>query len=64
MPGVRPLSAAGMPWGVERRAPRVDPAMRLIARWYSPSMPFWPLQVSSDVVGRVWIKQSLQRPVY
>ena len=40
--GARPLPAARMLWGADLKAPRADLAMRLMARWYSPSMPFCP----------------------
>lgn len=40
-----PLSPARMPWGADLKVPNVDLAIRLIALWYSPSMPLWPFQV-------------------
>ena len=45
--GVRTLSAATIPSGVDRNAPNVDLPIWLIAFWYSHSMFFPPFQVSS-----------------
>ena len=51
--GVRLLSAAIMPKGVDWEVPSAARAMRFIALWYSPSTPTPPFQVSSAVYGMV-----------
>ena len=47
-PSCRKAALAGrMTRGVELKAPSMERLMRLIARWYSTSTPFYHLQVNS-----------------
>lgn len=43
-----PLSAATIPSGADLRAPILALPIRLMAAWYSLSMPILPFQVSSE----------------
>lgn len=45
-----------MPGGLDLKASKAARPMRMMAAWYSPSIPFWPFHVSSAACSIVsWI---------